>query len=347
MKIPFVMSETLTAQDFSPAMSGDFWRVFLDDCRLGGKRELAVYSSEQNPPCVTKTENSIVYRYDTLKAEDGSVHNIALTLTQTLIDGTWRYAATMDNKSTVRLNELQYPFWQFDRVNGDFAEDIMYIPEELGRKVVNPHAFTAAGHTEYRGADYKNIVRMYRHPGPLSMPWVVLESGKKSLYLAFHSEKWRSFSFVTETEPREADKACFIMGICTYPAVYPDECITYEGMTAAVFDGDWRECAKFYRAWAESSWLGPIEKKDSIRNLHGWQRIILRHQHGDVFNRYDDLVRIYKEGAKYGINTILAFAWWEEGMDNGYPNYQPSEELGGAEALKKAILAEDYEVVEE
>lgn len=337
MKIPFVLSETLTANEFSPVMLGDFWRLYLDDCRLGGKRELAVYSSEQNPPKVEKAENSIVYHYDSLKAEDGSVHNISLTLTQTLTDGVWRYAATMDNKSDVRLNELQYPFWQFDRINGDFAEDIMYIPEGLGRRVVNPHAYTAAAHTEYMAADYKNIVRMYRHPGIISMPWMVLESGKKSLYLAFHSEKWRCFSFVTETEPREADKECFIMGICTYPAVSPGECITYEGMTAALFDGDWREGADFYRAWAESSWLAPIPKKESIRHLHGWQRIILKHQHGAIYNRFEDLVRVYKEGAKYGINMILLFAWWEEGMDNGYPNYQPSEELGGVEALKKAV----------
>ena len=97
------------------------------------------------------------------------------------------------------------------------------------------------------------------------------------------------------------------------------------------------EGADFYRAWAESSWLAPIPKKESIRHLHGWQRIILKHQHGAIYNRFEDLVRIYKEGAKYGINMILLFAWWEEGMDNGYPNYQPSDELGGVDALKKAI----------
>jgi len=337
MKIPFQYQEMLTADSFSPAISGDFWRIYLDDCRLGGKRELAVYSSDQTMLMVEKKGNQIIYTYESLKAEDGSIHNIGLTLTQTLIDGVWHYAATMDNRSQMRLNELQYPFWQFERINGDFAQDILYVPEGLGSKVVNPHAYTAAFHTEYKAADYKNIVRMYQHPGPLSMPWMVLESGKKSLYLGFHSEKWRYFTMVTETEPREADKECFIMGICTYPAVCPSECLTYEGMTAALFDGDWREGADFYRTWAESSWLKPISKKESIRHLHGWQRIILKHQFGDIYNRYDDLVRIYKEGTKYGITMLLIFAWWEEGMDNGYPNYQPSEELGGVEALKKAI----------
>lgn len=337
MKISFSYHENLSAEAFTPVFSGDFWRAYLDDCQLGGKRELAVYSSDQAAPSIEKKDNQIIYTYKSLKAEDGSVHNIGLTLTQTLVDGVWHYAATMDNRSQVRLNELQYPFWQFDRINGEFAEDILYVPEGMGRRVVNPHAYTAAAHTEYMAADYKNIVRMYRYPGLVSMPWMVLESGKMSLYLGCHSKEWRSFSFVTETEPREADRECFIMSICSYPAVCPGECLTYDGMTAALFSGDWREAADYYRSWAESSWLCPIPKKESIRHLHGWQRIILKHQFGDVYNRYDELVRVYKEGAKYGITMILLFAWWEEGMDNGYPNYQPSEELGGATELKAAI----------
>ncbi len=337
MKIPFECHKTLRGKNFSPSMSGDFWRVYLDDCRLGGNRELAVYSSEQSAPLVEIEEDRICYTYPTLKAEDGTIHAIRLTLIQTLVDGVWQYAATMENQSEVRLNELQYPFWQFDRINGSFSEDILYLPEGLGRRVVNPHSYTAAAHTEYMAADYKNIVRMYRYPGSLSMPWMVLESGEMSLYLGCHNKTWRYFSFVTETEPREADRECFIMGICSYPAVCPGECLTYDGMTAALFDGDWREAAKFYRSWAERTWLMPIKKKESIRHLYGWQRIILKHQFGDVYNTYHDLVRIYQEGAKYGINMILLFGWWEEGMDNGYPNYQPSEELGGAEALKQAI----------
>lgn len=187
-------------------------------------------------------------------------------------------------------------------------------------------------------ADYKNVVQFYPYPAfPLSMPWLVLESGGKSLYLGYHSEVWKKVAFVTETEPRGAAKEQFILGICSYPAVYPGECITYGGMTVALFDGDWRECADFYRAWAEKTWLTPLALKDSVRNLQGWQRIILKHQFGDVYNTYADLPRIYREGAKYGINMLRLFAWWEEGMDNGYPNYCPSEELGGAEALRKAI----------
>lgn len=337
MKIPFNCQKELSAEGFSPIMSGDFWRVYLDDCRLGGKRELAVYSSDQPQPSVEKTEDRIIYTYPSLKAEDGSTHNIRLTLTQTLVDGIWHYAATMDNQSQARLNELQYPFWQFDRINGSFAEDILYAPEGLGRKIVDPHAYTAAMHTEYMAADYKNIMWAYPYPGKLTMPWMVLESGKKSLYLGVHSQEWRMSNFVTETEPREAKQARFIMGVCSYPAVCPGECLTYDGMTAALFDTDWREAADFYRSRAESSWLKPAPMKESVRHLHGWQRIILKHQHGAVYNTYHDLVRIYKEGAKYGLNMILLFGWWEEGMDNGYPNYHPSEELGGAEELRKAI----------
>ena len=92
-----------------------------------------------------------------------------------------------------------------------------------------------------------------------------------------------------------------------------------------------------YRAWSESEWLTPIKHKKSIEKLNGWQRIIMKHQFGEIYLKYDDLPRIFREGKKYGIGMILLFAWWEEGMDNGYPNYRPSEDLGGEEKLRKAI----------
>ena len=56
-----------------------------------------------------------------------------------------------------------------------------------------------------------------------------------------------------------------------------------------------------------------------------------------IIRTYRDLPKLYKEGLKYGLTMILLFAWWEEGMDNGYPNYRPDPALGGADELKKAI----------
>ena len=330
----------LRAAGFEPVMqeNGDFWRVYLDYCQSGKNRELAVYSSGQEEPEIVRTEKEIKWIYRQLKAEDGSVHEIRLTLTAETDDvGAVRYAAVMENRSGVRLNELQYPLFSFEKICGELEEDILYIPEGLGKRVCYPHEDTQRAHTEYMAADYKNIVKMYKYPGQLSMAWMALQSGNKTLYLGAHSAVWRQISFITATEPREEEKKYFMMGVASYPAAEPGETLTYDGFTAALFEGDWRGGADLYRRWAEGTWLTGFHKKESVRRLNGWQRIILKHQFGEIYHTYDELPRIFRAGRQYGIDMILLFAWWEEGMDNGYPNYRPAEDLGGAEQLKKAI----------
>ncbi|MBR3929861.1 MAG: hypothetical protein IKJ65_12775 [Clostridia bacterium] len=328
------------ADSFSPVMSenGDFFRLYLDYCTPGKNRELAVYGNEQPSPKVAYTERGYEIVYDGLIAEDGSRHDIRLTLfVSGQEDGSLAFSFEICNDSLARVNEVQYPLFDFERIEGDFEKDVLYLPDGLGRRVINPHLDTQLSHTEYMAADYVNIVKMYKYPGQLSMPWAALKSGKHTMYLAAHSKIWRQLSIITETEPREETHSRFIIGIASYPAVVPGETLAYDGFTLALFDGDWREGASLYRKWAESEWLSPIAHKKSIEKLNGWQRIIMKHQFGEIYCKYDDLPRLYRAGKKYGINMILLFAWWEEGMDNGYPNYMPADDLGGKEALTRAI----------
>ena len=72
--------------------------------------------------------------------------------------------------------------------------------------------------------------------------------------------------------------------------------------------------------------------------MTGWQRIIFKHQYGEYLRKYTDLPgRIAAAGASVGCNAVLAFGWWKEGMDNGYPNYSVDDSQGGDAAWKKAI----------
>lgn len=340
LHINFKRGIELTADGYEPIIpeSGDFWRIYLDYCQPGKNRELAVYSSEQPLPQIVRNENTVTCIYPTLVAEDRTVHNIRLELNIAQDEsGTLHYSARMINNSDVRLNELQYPLFTFERVVGPLEDDILYLSDGLGRRTKNPHLETQKAHTEYMAADYKNIVQMYKYPGQLSMPWMVLESGGKSLFVGAQSKVWRQISILTATEPREETEPYFMMGIASYPAVVPGENLCYDGFTVALFDGDWREGADLYRKWAENTWLTGFSKKESVRHLHGWQRIIMKHQYGEIYCKYEDLPDIFRAGKQYGIDMILLFAWWQEGMDNGYPNYQPDDALGGADKLREAI----------
>lgn len=329
----------LKGEGFAPVMKtgGDFWRLHLDECTWGGNREIGVYAHMQKEPAVTEHEKGITCVYDGLVDEKGTVHDITLTLTARCDGGAIRYGAKMENRSDVRINELQYPLFQVEKWTGPLEEDVMVLSRGLGQKIPDPHGDAMKYHTEFMAADYRGVVRMLEYPGELTMPFAGLETGNVYFYLAAHFDKWRKFSFLTGCEPRGSEESYFLLGCATYPTVEKGETVIYDGFVTALFDRDWRKGCDYYRAWAESTWLRPIAKKESVKRLMGWQRIIMKHQYGEIFHTYEDLPRLYEEGAKYGIRMILLFGWWQEGMDAGYPNYQPDEKMGGAEKLKKAI----------
>ena len=339
INLSFVNEPILDIEDFFVKLrkNGDFWRLHLDYCRSGMNKELGVYSHQQKTPQIIKKNGEVSFVYPEIVAEDGSVHNIQLELNCVQTDEGMKFSATMKNNSNVRINELQYPLFEFEQINENLDLDELILPQGLGNKIKNPHDFIKNRHTEYMAADYKNIWGIYLYPGEMSMPWIGVQSGNKYLYMGWHSKIWREFTLTIGTEPRNSSEKYIIYAISSYPMVKPGENITYDDFVLAAFDGDWRNGVDFYRRWADKEWNTSFNKKHSVNTLCGWQRIILKHQYGEIFHTYDELPRIYEEGAKYGLNMILLFAWWEEGMDNGYPTYMPDPALGGAEKLREAI----------
>ena len=63
----------------------------------------------------------------------------------------------MENNGDVRINELQYPFFEFEKINENSDCDELIVPEGLGRSIKNPHDSVKSAHAEYMAADYKNI----------------------------------------------------------------------------------------------------------------------------------------------------------------------------------------------
>ena len=83
-KAYFTFDKTLKifAEGFNPVYreNGDFWRLHLDYGKAGYPRELGVYSHMQKEPVTEKTADGLRIIYNSVKAEDGSEHDIKLTL---------------------------------------------------------------------------------------------------------------------------------------------------------------------------------------------------------------------------------------------------------------------------
>ena len=329
----------LNTDDFCPVLreNGDFWRAFLD---TGEIRELAVYSHDQIPSRTEITETGAVYRYDSLTAEDGMTCDVMLEITLRQKNGVIECSAVIENHSDCIVNELQLPFMDAYDYGCDPTEEVLYVPDGIGSRTSNLRQAISWCHTEYMSADYKSTWMTHTYPPTsgrmLSMPWMGLQCGTKFLYFGEHNPEMRIVGLNAGIPPRHA-KSALLFNLSHYPAVRKGERVETGKSVIALFDGDWRDGAAFYKEWSERTWVREQQIPDWVQHITGWQRIILKHQYGEIFWKYEDLPRLYEEGKRFGLNALLVFGWWKGRFDNNYPEYEADPALGCEEGLRAAI----------
>lgn len=312
--------------------NADFWRIFMDD---NYEREMPVHSSQQKGE-VVKTADGFDVVYNGLVGETGRRFDVKFTVHVKVTDKEIIFTSDIENHDKARVNEAQVPFVDFAYVcDKNRDNDVLYRANGLGERIENPWKAIERYHTEYMSADYSEIWSSLVYPRPANMAWYGLESAGHFLYIARHNTD-RLCAFNVGINPRNTDPR-LIFTIAHYPFAKTGETMDTAEVVISLVEGDWRYGSDEYSAWARETFFKPCEKPQWVHNMTGWQRVILRHQYGEVFWKYEDLPRLYKEGKEYGIDTLLVFGWWKGRFDNGYPVYEPDDALGGAEGLKKAI----------
>lgn len=311
----------------------DFWRIHLDDDM---QKDLTVHSREQKG-IVSGEDNDIVITYNSLIAEDKKEYQIVLKIYMKTVGDVMECYAEVENHDDIRVNEVQCPFVELNCVaDAERSNDILYYPLGVGRRVSDPWKYVSEKcHTEYMASDYENVWQTWTYPFKLSMAWLGIQSGENLLYIARYDEEFRTCSFSIGAAPRHKP-ATLIPAISHYPVALKGEKIVCGKGVISLLNGTWKTGADLYRKWADG-WYNPPKPVEWVKNMTGWQRVILKHQFGKVFFKYKDLLQVYLNGKKYGLDTLLVFGWWKGRFDNAYPTYEPDEELGGAEELKNVI----------
>lgn len=311
----------------------DFFRIMMDDDYY---REVTIPSHLQKGT-VTVAEGKTAIFYPRLVDQTGRVFQVEFTVFVEQAEGEICFSSRIHNKDAARVNEVQLPFLDFDTVCDENREnDVLYRPRGMGERIADPWKALEKGHTEYMSADYREIWSPLLYPRPSTMAWMGLQSGGRFLYIGRQDQPYHICLLNAGRNPRRADpRLC--LSVCHYPLALTGETVDTAKVVVSLAEGDWRDGSARYRQWAESCWFKSREKPRWVQNFTGWQRIILRHQYGEVFWKYKDLVEAYENGRKYGIDTLMVFGWWKGRFDNGYPLYEPDDALGGEAELKKAI----------
>ena len=315
------------------AEDADFFRIMIDDDYY---REVTIPSHLQRGTVTVEGDRTTIF-YPQLEDATGRIFQVEFTVFIDRTEEGLRFSSRIRNKDEARVNEVQLPFLDFGTVcSQDREKDVLYRARGMGERLQDPWKKLERAHTEYKAADYGEIWEPLLYPRPSSMAWMGLESNGRFLYIGREDQPYHTCCMNVGRNPR-CTKPRLIFTVCHYPLALTGETLTTAEVAVSLFDGDWRDGSARYRKWAESCWFTPREKKGWVANFTGWQRIILRHQYGEVFWTYKDLPQVYENGRKYGIDTLMVFGWWKGRFDNGYPLYEPDDALGGEKELVAAI----------
>jgi len=306
------------------------WRLYFD--RKDGEKEIQVLGAE-NVPQIAQADGRIELRYASLKAR-GADLKMRLTLTVRIEDGRVRFGSEVanDEPHTV-IRELHYPLVGDCRLaSGDkllttFAGGQL-ISDPLKRIVAvgnNPPYMAPSQY--YRQMDMK-------YPSHTWGNCFAFVGERQGLYFGSHDPTFQDTWHGLRVYPDAAGAFTVLeAGLYKYPNCLAGQTWACDANVIAPYSGDWHQTSKIYRKWADT-WWHPREVPRWVRLMKGWQRVIFTHQYGERLFAYGDLNgRMRNAGESVGVNAVLAFAWWQSGMDNGYPDcYWVTDPTQGGDA---------------
>lgn len=316
----------------APTLSGERGLFDMMVC-LGERHEWGI-AQEDQAATVTEEGRALVARYGRIR-HGAAEHDVRLELRFSLEADGLACEANLDNRSELTIEEFWFPWvGPFRGLGPDPADDTLILPEGFGRCARNPAAYVARHHTAYMAPDQRRVLACSHYPGgKMTMGWFGFYGGDKGLAFLSLDD---SFQTTGHNIARDTPTGLLSAGFARYPFLKRG---TWRSPRSLVrlHRGDWHDDARAYRRWVDAAWWSQAPRPRWIDQMHGWQRIILKHQYGEVFYRYADLVDVFEGGKPYGITTLMVFGWFRGGMDNGYPDYQADDALGGEAGLRQAI----------
>lgn len=303
------------------------WRIVYSHDEVL-EEEIAAEACSPDVTPISETRLRIVY--DRMPAVSG-IEDFKLVITVELHNDELHFTAELENSSQQDrvIREFNFPIVKnINQANGQALYGGSACGEQRHVRIDDLAEEIQKHHTQYMADDAAGV----------NLPWfdngfAVFANNTDGLYLGDHDPAFEQTSMLFRKREDEIDA-----GMHKSPFLKPGEKRSLIGYVLSPYAGDWHVGAKKYRAWAEATWYHPAPKPKSITDgFNGWYRIIMRHQYGKIMFPHDEMPRILKSMKETGINSLLMFGWWAEGMDAGYPDYSYDEAQGGKEALKKHI----------
>lgn len=270
-----------------------------------------------------------------LKTARGELIDAAVTVSGKLKDDELHLDLSVENRkgSGCFITEAHFPLFA---LSDNAAHMTLHTSESGGR--VWPDLVSYRGRLRnfeaiYQGRHFLFERRLSNYPShSATLNCFILNSETEGIYFGCHDDSFQFNGHMIEEEKNGPMK----LGMFKLPFLAEEKSVSYSHYVISYHKGTWHRGAEKYRKWAET-WYQFNEIPEAVRRMQGWQRLIMRSQYGEDNYPFSSMEQICDDGMKAGIDTLLMFAWYKGGQDNGYPDYSVSESLGGKEGLKEGI----------
>jgi hypothetical protein len=306
----------VTGRDYAGGQG--LWRIVYSHDEVVEEEILA---EGCQPQISSPAEDTLCVVYDKMGDED-----FTLSLEIRLVGAELHFSAEIANQSKLDrvIREFNFPSIQnlaltkgqclYGFGRGNDPQRIEDIGEAIDRH-----------HSGYVAEDNKGV----------NMPWsangfALFADQSDCLYLGDHDPTFELTTHLFRKRGEQIDA-----GFHRSPFLKPGERAASAGFVIAPLSGDWHTGARHYRQWFDGQCPTSPKPESVTKDFNGWYRLIMRHQYGKILFRHDEMPRILKSMKETGIDSLLIFGWWRDGMDAGYPGYEFDESQGGHDALKE------------
>ena len=324
------------------------WRLYYDTPKA---KEIEVLAAGQQPR-ISQNGETITLLYEELKATDFSIRkevtlDISLRFDITLEGDQIRFASKIENNEPHTIvRELHYPLVG----NMSLPEDHKLLLTHTGgqlyddpKGIILRNSNTSPYKTpaqKFRQMDAKYPTRTVTGGtgGCMASNCFAYVGEREGLYFGSHDLQFQDTGHGLRLYPDgEGGFSRLESGFYKYPQCLSGESWSCSANVIAPYTGTWHQTSKLYRRWADT-WWDHREAPLWVQKMRSWQRVIFRHQYGELLFRYTDLPgRIKRVGESVGADAAFTFGWWETGMDHGNPHYNADPAQGGDEGWKQAI----------
>ncbi|HEV2134933.1 MAG TPA: DUF6259 domain-containing protein [Terracidiphilus sp.] len=314
---------------------------------MAGERANFILGTKQRAASVEKiADNKVRLVWKNLASQHAGVLPITFTATVTLENGELTFESGLENKSSLTVDTVDYPYF------GDLNAPGPEVP------MIEHHMWTGALQSEEvyphfaNNLGYWGVLYPTKNISSNQSPYCLIQSPQQGIYVAMHDPGIRYLlQYTFEQHPGTLDwnqnevppgdeiagtPVHLVFRTCHFVFAHPDSTVDLAPVVVRPYRGDWHAGLDIYRDWRKTWFTTPMIP-EWARDVHSWQQLQVNGSDRDYTIPYTDIEKYGMECAENGVAAIQLVGWHRGGQDGGEPCLDTDPMLGTWQELHDVI----------